>query len=46
MIMIKRDDGFTKTLLRAAKIDGDARVLDAGCGTGDVTLMAARMLGG
>jgi SAM-dependent methyltransferase len=44
--MIKRNDDFTKTLLRAAKIDGDVRVLDVGCGAGDVALMAARMLGG
>jgi ubiquinone/menaquinone biosynthesis C-methylase UbiE len=44
--MIERNDDFTKMLLRAAKIDGNIRVLDAGCGVGDVTFMVSQMLGG
>jgi ubiquinone/menaquinone biosynthesis C-methylase UbiE len=36
---------FTEHLLRRAGISGGMRVLDIGCGVGDVSLLAARMVG-
>jgi SAM-dependent methyltransferase len=36
---------FTEQLLRRAGISGGMRVLDVGCGVGDVSLIAARLVG-
>src|SRR5438067_437535 len=38
-------DGCTERLLRAAGIVPGMKVLDVGCGIGDVSLLAARLVG-
>jgi cyclopropane fatty-acyl-phospholipid synthase-like methyltransferase len=37
---------ITSRLLRDAGLSRDMRVLDVGCGTGDVSMLAADMVGG
>jgi len=36
---------ITERLLRSAGIDGGVRVLDLGCGAGDVSMLAAELVG-